>query len=51
MTSWQSQGGYELEFDFGLNDYTGWYRCIGGRLADGRWPAWNYKTGAKRDYS
>lgn len=28
---------YELEFD-GNHQPTGWYRCVGGRLADGTWP-------------
>ena len=47
---WQQQGGYEYEYeekDGGLR-YTGWYRCVGGRLADGRWPEWNDETGATR---
>lgn len=34
-------GGYEFEVD-GEDCYTGWYRCIGGRLADGRWPEWHH---------
>jgi len=46
MTSWQTVGNYEYEID--QSGYTGWYRCLGGRLADGRWPEWNIKTGAKR---
>ena len=45
MTSWQRIGQYEYEFD---NDgYTGWYRCVGGRMAGG-WPEWNSQTGEKR---
>lgn len=44
---WQKIGQYEYEVD-GICEYTGWYRCVGGRLADGRWPYWNYKTGGKR---
>ena len=45
MTSWQQIGNYEYEFD--ENGYTGRYRCVGGRLADGRWPCWDYNTGVK----
>lgn len=43
---WQRIGDYEYEYD--ENGYTGWYRCVGGRLATGRWPAWNYNTGETR---
>lgn len=40
MTLWMQLGsGYEFEYD--EHGFTGWYRCIGGRLADGRWPQWN----------
>jgi len=46
MTSWQTIGQYQYEYD--ENGYTGWYRCVGGRLADGRWPEWNSKTGAQQ---
>lgn len=50
MTLWQQlsfcNNRYEFEYD--QRDYTGWYRCIGGRLADGRWPEWNYRTSEKR---
>jgi len=46
MYAWQQIGGYEFQFD--ANGYTGWYRCVGGRLADGRWPQWNYLTGEAR---
>jgi hypothetical protein len=37
---WQTLGQYEYE---GGRDgkYTGRYRCVGGRLADGRWPTWD----------
>jgi hypothetical protein len=46
ITFWQrlyiGSGGYEFEYD--EHGYTDWYRCIGGRLADGRWPEWNTKT-------
>ena len=46
---WQQLGHYEYEVSetFTLQ-YTGWYRCINGRMADGRWPAWNYNTGETR---
>lgn len=39
MTDWQRQGVWEYEYT--AAGYTGWYRCVGGRLADGRWPCWN----------
>jgi hypothetical protein len=46
MTNWQTIGQYEFEYnEHGV--YTGWYRCVGGRLTDGRWPEWN-SSGAKR---
>jgi hypothetical protein len=51
MNCWFSQGHYEFEFCEGLDGLTydtGWYRCIGGRLRDGRWPQWNLYTGKKR---
>jgi len=38
--------GYEIQTDG--KEYTGWYRCKNGALADGRWPMWNYKTGETR---
>ncbi len=44
---WQTLGKYQYEVNE-KDDYTGWQRCIGGKLADGRWPEWNYKTGATR---
>lgn len=44
---WQRREQYEYEVDQ-KGEYTGWYRCVGGRLADGRWPEWNEKTGEKR---
>jgi hypothetical protein len=37
---WQTLGQYEYEVGAD-GRYTGWHRCVGGRLADGRWPAWN----------
>lgn len=43
---WQQIGSYEFEHDG--KRYTGWYRCVGGRLACGKWPAWNSETGEKR---
>ena len=45
---WQQIGGYEYEVDGKGTGYTGWVRCVGGKLADGRWPHWNELTGAKR---
>ncbi len=36
MTAWQRIKGYEYEY--GQEGYTGWYRCVNGKLADGRWP-------------
>jgi len=47
MSFWQTLGNYEYEVDENLR-YTGWVRCAGGRLADGRWPKWNMHTGEKR---
>jgi hypothetical protein len=38
--------GYEYETDENGHS-TGFYRCVGGRLADGRWPKWHSETGAK----
>lgn len=46
MIFWQSLGNYEYEV--GASGYTGWCRCIGGKLADGRWPEWNGYTGEQR---
>ncbi len=46
MTAWQQLGQYEYEYD--ESGYTGWCRCIGGMLADGRWPQWNSYSGASR---
>ena len=45
-TFWQTLGRYEYEA--GEHGYTGWYRCVDDRLADGRWPEWNSSTGAIR---
>lgn len=44
MNAWQTLGQYE----YNRHGYTGWYRCVGGRGADGRWPQWNINTGEKR---
>ncbi len=44
---WQRLGNYEYEV--GMNgDYTGWFRCVGGRLRDGRWPVWHIGTGEEK---
>lgn len=48
MTAWQRLGQYEYEYSYDRSAYTGWYRCVGGRMADGRWPQWNSKTGETR---
>ncbi len=40
MTSWMTLGGYEYEYN-ALGQFTGRCRCVGGRLADGRWPIWD----------
>ena len=49
-TYWQAQdaGGYEFEVNEIAMGYTGWYRCIQGRMADGRWPEWSISTGEVR---
>lgn len=48
VTSWRSEsgGGYEEEWFEGRP--TGWYRCIGGRLANYLWPNWHSNTGVVR---
>lgn len=47
MRGWQPDGsGYEREY--GPHGYTGWYRCVGGRMSDGTWPRWNCLTGESR---
>jgi len=48
MKMWQSQGNYEYEYDHSRERYTGWCRCVGGRMADGRWPQFNNQTGETR---
>ncbi len=40
MTAWMTSEGYEYEYNE-QGQFTGRYRCIGGRLADGRWPIWD----------
>lgn len=47
MNSWQRIGDYEFEYDQN-GAYTGWYRCVGGKLASGQWPAWHRDTGRQR---
>lgn len=50
-TFWQTLGQYEYEVEVGADShmyYTGWVRCVGGRMADGRWPEHNIYTGKKR---
>ncbi len=46
MHWWQTLGQYEHEVSG--SQYTGWVRCVGGRLADGRWPEFHQHTGATR---
>ena len=46
LTCWQTIGRYEYEYN--ERGYTGWYRCVGGRQANGLWPQWNINTGATR---
>ncbi len=46
MMGWMQIGSYEYEHN-GL-EFTGWYRCVGGRLVSGHWPQWNNLTGATR---
>ena len=47
MNTWIVLGGYEHEVSEDGKTFTGWYRCVGGRLADGRWPEWGH-DGAER---
>lgn len=44
---WQRQDQYQHEVDE-LGEYTGWYRCVGGRLANGYWPEWHNTSGLTR---
>lgn len=49
LTSWcHNICGYEFEVSYETGTYTGWSRCIEGRLADGRWPERNFRTGETR---
>ena len=48
MNTWIVLGGYEHEVSENGKTFTGWYRCVGGRLVDGRWPEWNSSTGEER---
>ena len=48
MIAWQTLGQYEYEYEYDKSGYTGWYRCVGGKMADRRWPEWNNKTGETR---
>jgi hypothetical protein len=36
---WQTLGQYQYEVGSD-GRYTGWYRCVGGQLADSTWPQW-----------
>ncbi|MFA6588256.1 MAG: hypothetical protein WCT08_04245 [Patescibacteria group bacterium] len=47
MKGWFVQGGYEYEYDK-HGQFTGWCRCVGGRMANGSWPQWNNLTGKSR---
>lgn len=49
LTTWvHNICGHEFEVSYKTGTYTGWSRCIGGRLADGRWPERNDRTGETR---
>jgi len=50
VIEWLPIGQYEHQFVWrpGKCFATGWYRCIEGRLRDGRHPEWNDATGEKR---
>jgi hypothetical protein len=43
---WQILGQYEYEVS--KRGYTGWYRCVGGRMANGLYPEWHCITGEIR---
>lgn len=45
---WQTFGLCEYEYDGDQDKYTGWCRRTNGRLANGKWPEWNNKTGQRR---
>jgi hypothetical protein len=44
---WLQLGIHEYEYG-GNGQETGWYRAVGGRMSNGRWPAWHNKTGATK---
>jgi hypothetical protein len=47
MNGWLTIGKYQYEYNMdGI--LTGWYRCVGGKLDNGRWPAWNDEIGRMR---
>ena len=46
MTGWMEMGEWEYEFD--ANGFTDWYRCVGGRMANGLWPCWHTITGKQK---
>lgn len=45
--AWMTLGRYEYEYDEN-GCCTGWCRCVGGRMANGRWPEFNSYTGVTR---
>jgi hypothetical protein len=45
--TWRPRGEHEYEVDASGKE-TGWYRRVGGWLPDGRWPAWNARTGKEQ---
>lgn len=47
FTFWMTIGDH-YEFEYNARGYTGWYRGVGGRMADGRFPERNINTGATR---
>ena len=50
-TFWQTLRQYEYEVARGADDnmyYTGQVRCVGGRMANGKWPEHNIYTGEIR---
>lgn len=46
MTFWQTFGQIQREVRKGVG-YTGWYRYVGGRCADGRWPEYHSEYGTR----
>lgn len=47
-TQWQTIDQYEYEYEYDENGYTGWCRCVGGRMSDGKWLEFNIYTGERR---